>query len=136
MLEALPAVPAWIVIDRGYASDAFRRQVCDLGARPAVPARSNEAPAACPTWIGNNRNLAERLWARQKEWRAIATRCEKTAVPFMGVLNLAAALDWLMRQQTLGGMADGILRKSPRTSNIILHSLAECSAIRVGIVRI
>ena len=32
---------------------------------------------------------------RLKEWRAIATRYEKTAQSFMGVLCLAAALDWL-----------------------------------------
>src|SRR4051794_15908375 len=30
-----------------------------------------------------------------EEWRAIATRYEKTASSFMGVLCLAAALDWL-----------------------------------------
>jgi transposase len=46
-------------------------------------------------WIYNNRNIVERLWARLKEWRAIATRYEKTAVSFMGVLCLAATLDWL-----------------------------------------
>ena len=37
----------------------------------------------------------ERLWARLKEWRAVATRYEKTASSFMGVLCLAATLDWL-----------------------------------------
>jgi hypothetical protein len=37
----------------------------------------------------------ERLWARLKEWRAIATRDEKTAPSFMGVLCLAATLDWI-----------------------------------------
>ncbi|MCJ2078926.1 transposase, partial [Methylobacterium sp. E-016] len=51
----------------------------------------------CPDWIYNNRNQVERLWARLKEWRAIATRYEKTAVSFMGVLSLAAALDRLKR---------------------------------------
>ncbi|MGY0715348.1 transposase, partial [Azospirillum argentinense] len=45
----------------------------------------------------NNRNLVERLWARLKEWRAIATRYEKTAVSFMGVLCLAADLHWIKR---------------------------------------
>ncbi|EHP83757.1 IS5/IS1182 family transposase, partial [Methylorubrum extorquens] len=43
----------------------------------------------------NNRNIVERLWARLKEWRAVATRYEKTAVSFAGVLCLAATLDWL-----------------------------------------
>ncbi|MGH1573753.1 transposase [Methylobacterium sp. P31] len=37
----------------------------------------------------------ERLWARLKEWRAVATRYEKTAASFSGILCLAAALDHL-----------------------------------------
>lgn len=35
------------------------------------------------------------MWARLKEWRAVATRNDKTAVPFLGGLYFAAALDWL-----------------------------------------
>jgi hypothetical protein len=35
------------------------------------------------------------LWARLKEWRAVATRYEKTARSFLGVLRLAATMDWL-----------------------------------------
>ena len=60
-----------------------------------IPANRNEAPVACLTWADSNRNIIERLWARLKEWRAIATRYEKTASSFMGVLCLAATLDWL-----------------------------------------
>jgi transposase len=45
----------------------------------------------------NNRNRVERLWARLKDWRAVATRYEKAASSFLGLLNLAAALDWLRR---------------------------------------
>ena len=37
----------------------------------------------------------QRFWAKIKEWRAIATRYEKTANSFTGVLCLAAALDWI-----------------------------------------
>ena len=87
LLERLPGVPKWVVADRGLSSHAFREHVWNLGARPAIPSKKNEAPVACPElW---------RLWARLKEWRAIATRYEKTASSFMGVLCLAAALDWL-----------------------------------------
>jgi transposase len=46
-------------------------------------------------WVYVNRNLVERLWNRLKEWRAVATRYEKTACSFMGVLCLAAAFDWI-----------------------------------------
>lgn len=66
-----------------------------MGARPAIPAKSNEEPAACPDWVYVNRNLVERLWNRLKEWRAVATRYEKTARSFMGVLCLAVAFDWI-----------------------------------------
>ncbi|KQP75509.1 transposase [Methylobacterium sp. Leaf111] len=68
-----------------------------MGARPATPPQRHEAPVACPAWIYNNRNQVERLWTRLKEWCAIATQYEKTAISFKGVLYLAAALNWLKR---------------------------------------
>ena len=97
LLATLPGVPLWVGGDRGYSSHAFREQVWVLGARPAIPPKRNEAPVTCPDWIYNNRNRVERLWAKLKEWRAVATRYEKTASSFLGVLHLAAALDWLKR---------------------------------------
>jgi transposase len=97
LLDSLPGVPAWVVADRGYSNHSFRGYIWTLGARPAIPAKSNEAPVACPDWIYNNRNVVERLWAKLKEWRAVATRYEKTASSLIGVLCLAAAIDWLKR---------------------------------------
>ena len=97
LLAALPGVPLWVVGDRGSSSQAFREHVWSLGARPAIPPKRNEASVACPSWIYNNRNRVERLWARLKEWRAVATRYEKSASSFLGVLHLAATLDWLRR---------------------------------------
>jgi transposase len=95
LLSYLPDIPGWVVGDRGYASHGFREHVWDSGARPAIPPKRNEAPVSCPEWIYQNRNMVERLWARLKEWRAVATRYEKTAISFVGVLCLAAALDWI-----------------------------------------
>jgi len=95
LLDRLPRVPRWIVADRGYTSHAFRSHIRDLGAQPAIPTQRHEAPVACPDWIYVHRNQVERLWARLKEWRAVATRYEKTARSFMRVLCLKAALDWL-----------------------------------------
>ena len=95
LLDRLPGVPKWVVGDRGFSSHAFLEHIWTIGARPAIPPRRNEAPVACPEWIYANRHLVERLWARLKEWRAVATRYEKTARSFMGVLCLAATLDWI-----------------------------------------
>ena len=97
LLNRLPGVPRWVVADRGYSSHAFRAPVWAIGGRPAIPPRRNEAAVACPAWIDTNRNRVERLWARLKEWRAVATRYEKTARSFIGVLCLAAACDWIRR---------------------------------------
>jgi transposase len=97
LLDCLPSVPRWVVADRGYASHAFREHVWSRGARPAIPPERNEAPVACPDWAYASRNRVERLWGRLKEWRAVATRYEKTAASFLGVLCLAASMDWLRR---------------------------------------
>ncbi len=95
LLAFLPAVPGWVVADRGYSSHALRTAVWELGSRPAIPTRCNEAPVHCPDWIYVNRERVERMWNRLKEWRAVATRYEKTARSFLSVLHLAAACDWL-----------------------------------------
>jgi len=95
LVASLPEPAGWIVADKGYAGHAFRALIWDSGARPAIPAKSNEAAVSCPSWIYTNRNRVERLWARLKEWRAVATRYEKTATSFHGVLCLAATMDWI-----------------------------------------
>jgi transposase len=64
LLSFLAALARWIVADRGYSSHAFRMLIWGLGSRPAIPAKRNEAPVACPPWIYNNRNLVERCWSR------------------------------------------------------------------------
>jgi len=42
------------------------------------------------------------MWNRLKEWRAIATRYEKTARSFLSAPHLAAAFDWLKPERALG----------------------------------
>ena len=91
----MPRMPDWVVADRGYISHAFHEHIRDLRAQPAIPTQRHEAPVACPDWIHIHRNKIERLWAKLKKWRAIATRYEKTACSFMGVVCLKAALHWI-----------------------------------------
>ncbi len=95
LLDMVPDGPGWVVADKGFSSDAIRDRVWDMGARPAIPTKRNEASVRCPDWIYRHRNEVERLWGRLKEWRAVATRYEKLAQSFMGVLCIAATMDWL-----------------------------------------
>ena len=95
LLGGLPDAPGWIVGDKGYSSHEFRERVWNSGTRPAIPSKNNDEQLACPAWIYHNRHLVENLWARLKEWRAIATQDEKTAQSFLGILCLAATADWI-----------------------------------------
>lgn len=97
LLTFLPGTPIWTVADRGYSSHALRAAIRDLGSTPTIPTRKNEALVAWRDWIYRHRNRVERLWSRLKEWRAVATRYEKTAASFLGILSLAAAFDWIKR---------------------------------------
>ena len=89
----MPDAPGWVAADRGFASERFRQRIRDMGAKPAIPPKRGDAPVRCPAFIYRHR--IERMWGRLKEWRAVATRYEKTARSFMGVLCLAAAQAWL-----------------------------------------
>ena len=80
LLGCLPDVPGWIVGDRGFACDAFRERIWNLGARPAIPPRRTDAPVACPEWIYNNRHLVENLWARLRMARRRHTLRKDRAV--------------------------------------------------------
>ena len=84
LLDGLAFAPGWVVGDRGVPSDGLREQAWTIGARPAIPAKRNKAPVRCPDFISIHRNRIERLWGRLKEWRAVATRYEKTARSYHG----------------------------------------------------
>ena len=65
-----------------------------MGAEPGVPSRKNaKQKEPCPSFIYRHRNLIERCWSRLKEWRAIATRYDKTASSYAGGIAIAATLD-------------------------------------------
>jgi hypothetical protein len=119
LLGCLPDVPGWVVGDRGYASDAFRKRIWDMGARPAIPPKRTDAPVACPSWIYANRRLVENLWARLKEWRAVATRYEKTARFFLGVLCLAATAGAPTGRCTSWASATAASRRGEHAPNLL-----------------
>lgn len=50
---------------------------------------------------GGSHAVREHLWARLQAWRAVATRDDKTAASFLGLLCLAATAGWLRRSPPL-----------------------------------
>jgi transposase len=83
------------VCDRGYSSEPWRKRIRAAGAEPVAPHQPTHPPVPYSRAAYARRHRVENLWARLKEWRAIATRYDKSASSFLGALHLAASLDWL-----------------------------------------
>ena len=79
-----------IVGDKGFDGDALRRACVDRDVAPNIPLKSNrdqESWAFEPEGY-KERNRVERLFAKAKQFRRIATRYEKLKVTYLGLLHL------------------------------------------------
>jgi transposase len=86
-----------VIADRAY--DAGKRVIEPLqqvGKQVVIP--SNPTRKVQRTYdrdLYKARHLIENFFARLKQYRAIATRYDKTACNFLGAIHLAAAVVWL-----------------------------------------
>jgi transposase len=86
-----------IIADKAY--DAQDRVITPLQkARKGIvipSIRSRKQPRDYDRHIYRSRHLIENFFARLKQYRAIATRYDKTACNFLGSIYMAAAVVWL-----------------------------------------
>jgi transposase len=79
--------------DKGYDSDAVRRKIESKGAAPNIPPKINRRWKNCSSpWLYRHRNAIERMFARLKDFRRIATRYDRLASNFLAAVCLAATL--------------------------------------------
>jgi len=94
----LPDTPAQAVIaDKAY--DADQRVIAPLqaaGKHIVIPPKANrKMQRPYDKHLYKARHLIENFFARLKQYRAIATRYDKTAQNFLSAIYLAATLVWL-----------------------------------------
>ena len=78
-----------VVGDRGFDGQPQREACFDCGTMPQIPGKSNQAePAEVYDEAYRERNKIERLFAKMKQFRRVATRYEKLKATFKGLLNL------------------------------------------------
>ena len=66
--------------DKGYDSNAIRRQVEGKGAMPNIPPKANRRWKNCfSPFLYRDRNAIERMFCRLKDFRRIATRYDRLA---------------------------------------------------------
>ena len=96
MLERLPTCRV-VLADRGYDSDAIRRQIEAAGTAPNIPPKVNRRwkPCFSPV-LYRGRNAIERMFGRLKDFRRIATRYDRSATNCLAAVCLAATVSyWL-----------------------------------------
>lgn len=96
LLHALPEVPGAVVADKAYDTTNVLEALAKRGAEPVIPPRKNRLEQRpYDENLYADRNKVERFFGRLKEARGFATRYEKTAISFLAIAHLLAALDWM-----------------------------------------
>lgn len=97
MLPTLPPDITTLIGDRGYDSDALRTAIRRNGIEPCIPPRRHRRrPATYCKATYKRRNMVERMFAKLKDWRRIATRYDRCADIFQGAVTVAAiTLFWI-----------------------------------------
>jgi transposase len=95
----LPQMAAEVLIaDKAYdADDRVLKPLASAGKSAVIPPRQNRtAPRPFDEVLYQTRHLIENFFCKLKQFRAIATRYDKTARNFLAALHLAAATIWLI----------------------------------------
>jgi transposase len=99
--------PARVLADKGYSSRAIRQYLRDRRIPATIPERSDQKanrarrgsrggrPPAFSKQAYRRRNIVERCFAQLKQYRAIATRYDKTALSYQAMIDLATLKLWL-----------------------------------------
>ncbi|GBQ91482.1 transposase [Asaia krungthepensis NRIC 0535] len=96
LVDDLPAA-RWLLADRGFDADWFRDGLEDNGIKFCIPGRqSRTTPASCDRRKYRHRNHIEIVFGRLKDWRRIATPCDRCPAVFFSAICLAAiVVFWL-----------------------------------------
>nr|WP_255468912.1 IS5 family transposase [Reyranella sp. CPCC 100927] len=84
----------YVLADRAYDAQWFIELIHTQGATPVIPARTCSPPRQYDRQIYRDRNLVERCINKLKHFRRLATRYEKTARNYLGVVTIAAMTLW------------------------------------------
>ncbi|MFC6503016.1 IS5 family transposase [Streptomyces rochei] len=101
--------PTMVLADRAYSSRAIRGHLRRRQIRAVIPQPSDQVghrlrrgrqggrPPGFDADAYKQRNTVERCINRLKQWRGLATRCDKLAIAYQAALHLAAILIWARR---------------------------------------
>ena len=96
LAEDLAAGTRCVLGGMGYDADWVRQELLLRGVLPVIPPNPvRKEPVPLDRGLYRLRNRVERLVNKLKQFRAVATRYDKTAESFLAFVHLAAAHVWL-----------------------------------------
>jgi transposase len=96
LVEGLAAGTRCVIGDMGYDADWLRQELLLRGVLPVIPPNpARQEPIPLDRALYRLRNRVERPVNRLKQFRAVATRYDKTAESFLAFVHLAASRLWL-----------------------------------------
>ena len=91
--DAVPIVAAKLAGDKGYRYDWIDNWLIEQGITPVIPSKKDEDPTARPVEFDKpsyrRRSIIEQLIGWLKECRRVATRYEKLARNYLGMIKLS-----------------------------------------------
>ena len=103
--------PEAVAADKAYSSRANRAYLRGRGIKAVIPEKSDQAanrknkgsrggrPVSHDQRLYRERNTVERCINRLKQWRALATRYDKSPESYLAGLHLCGAILWLRSLQ-------------------------------------
>lgn len=88
--------PDAVLADKGYDANDLLEYLARHNIQAVIPPKANRVTQReYDRHVYKDRNLVERFFGRIKQFRRIATRYEKLARNFFGMISLACAYIWL-----------------------------------------
>jgi transposase len=84
-----------LIADKAYDTNRLRALLADAGTKAVIPSIARRKPLITyDRKVYRARNLIERMFARLKDFRRVATRYDKLAKNFLAGVLIAATLLW------------------------------------------
>jgi transposase len=84
-----------LIADKAYDANSLRQLLANQGAKAVIPStKSRSRPIPYNKTVYRQRNRIERMFARLKDFRRIATRYDKLARNFLAGAFIVATVVW------------------------------------------
>ena len=96
VLEKINIEGSLVMADRGYDSYNLIDYIYENGGEPIIPSKKGaKFERHCDWWQYKERHLVEKYFLKLKAFRRIATRYDKLACTYLGLLCIASILIWI-----------------------------------------